>query len=59
MRADMKSMAVQKTVADAKSLARSIGVAGTPNFVVGDTLVPGADTDAVAALIDAELAKES
>ena len=59
MRADMKSMAVQKAVSESKSLARNIGIDGTPNFIVGTSQVPGADTDSVEALINAELAKLS
>lgn len=59
MRADMKSMGVQTTVSDSKSLARKLGISGTPNFLVGHEQVPSADTSAVEALIDAELAKLS
>ncbi|MDJ0922525.1 MAG: thioredoxin domain-containing protein [Henriciella sp.] len=57
MRADMSSIAVQKTVADSKSLARKIGVSGTPNFLIGTDIVPGADTAAVERLITAALAE--
>lgn len=57
MRADMKSMGVQKTVADSKSLARELGINGTPNFIVGDQMVNGADTAAVERLIEAALAE--
>lgn len=56
MRADMKSMAVQKAVADSKSLARTLGIEGTPNFIVGTLSVPGADTATVEKMIEAELA---
>ncbi|MEM9054625.1 MAG: thioredoxin domain-containing protein [Pseudomonadota bacterium] len=56
MRADMNSMDVQKQLADMKSLARTLDINGTPNFIVGTSQVPGADTNAVQALIDAELA---
>ena len=57
MRADMKSIEVQKTVADAKSLARTLGISGTPNFIVGTEQVSGADTQQVEALIEAALAE--
>jgi len=57
MRADMKSIDVQKAVADAKSLARSLGITGTPNFIVGNELVAGADTRSVEAMIEAALAE--
>lgn len=56
MRADMDSVDVQRQLAEMKSLARTLGINGTPNFVVGTSQVPGADENAVRALIDAELA---
>lgn len=56
MRADMKSVDVQKTVADSKSLARTLGISGTPNFVIGTELVPSADITQVEALIQTALA---
>lgn len=57
MRADMKSIDVQKTVADAKSLARTLNITGTPNFIVGSEMVSGADTQQVEAMIEAALAE--
>lgn len=57
MRADMKSIDVQKAVADAKSLARTLSISGTPNFIVGTELVSGADTRSVEAMIEAALAE--
>jgi protein-disulfide isomerase len=36
-----------------KELATNIGVQGTPAFIVGDTLIPGDDTDALRAAIAA------
>ena len=57
MRADMKSIDVQKTVADAKSLARSLNITGTPNFIVGTEMVSGADVQQVEAMIEAALAE--
>ena len=56
MRADMKSIDVQKTVADAKSLARTLNITGTPNFIVGSEMVSGADVQQVEAMIEAALA---
>lgn len=56
MRADMKSIAVQKAVADAKSLARSLNITGTPNFIIGNEMVSGADIERVETLIEAALA---
>ena len=56
MRADMKSIDVQRTVSDAKSLARTLGISGTPNFIIGTEQVSGADTRQVEALIESALA---
>lgn len=57
MRADMKSIDVQKTVADSKSLARTLGISGTPNFIVGTAQVSGADIQQVEVLIVEALAE--
>jgi len=51
MRADMQSVEIRKTVADTKSLARALGISGTPNFIIGTDIIPAADTDAVEASI--------
>ncbi len=59
MRADMQSVRLQKVVADNKSLARKIGVDGTPAFFVGEKHVPGADQNAVTAMIEAALEETS
>jgi protein-disulfide isomerase len=34
-----------------QQLAGDLGIQGTPAFIIGDTLVPGDDTDAVRAAI--------
>jgi len=57
MRADMQSMEAQSAVANAKALAQDIGVNGTPNFIIGDTMVPGADIARVEKLIEDALAE--
>ena len=57
MRADMKSIEVRKTVADAKSLARTLGITGTPAFVIGNEQVSGANIPQVEALIETALAE--
>ena len=57
MRADMKSIDVQKTVADSKSLARALGITGTPVFIVGNEQVSGANIPQVEALIESALAE--
>lgn len=59
MRADMKSIAVQTSVANSKSLARTLGITGTPNFIIGDKQVPGANMPMVEQMIAEELAKLS
>lgn len=59
MRADMKSLAIQKQVAESKSLARRIGISGTPNFIIGTKQFDGAYTDQIEDLIEAELEKLS
>jgi protein-disulfide isomerase len=40
-----------KQLADVRTLAESLGIEGTPAFIVGDTLVPGEDMDALNAAI--------
>lgn len=41
-------------LADVRKLAIGIGVDGTPAFIIGDTMVPGEDMDAVRAAIQAQ-----
>lgn len=55
-RAPLKDEAVAQLEA-VKDLATNIGVQGTPAFIVGDTLIPGDDTDALRAAITAESKK--
>ena len=51
--ADMESPEVQAEIAATYELARSLGIEGTPAFVVGDELIPGAvSQEQLAALID-------
>ena len=59
MREDMDSVNLKKVVADNKSLARKIGVDGTPAFFIGEAFVPGANQQMVNSLIEDELSKES
>lgn len=65
MRADMASNDVQFAVAKSKSLARQIGVTGTPNFLISADgraefdVVPGAAPIAVEALIKEALSEIS
>ena len=58
MREAMDSVDLRKVVADNKSLARKLGVDGTPAFFVGDTMVAGANQQKVSELIEAELSSE-
>ncbi|WP_340692967.1 DsbA family protein [Hyphomonas sp.] len=55
MRADMKSMEIQKQLSDMKDLGRTLGVGGTPGFFVGETHIEGADTAKLIAAIKAVL----
>lgn len=53
LEADMQSEAITAHIEETRGLAREIGVTGTPAFVVGDTLVPGAvGYDRLVALIE-------
>ena len=46
------SATVQQHIRDVKALAGEIGLEGTPAFIVGETLIPGADLDALKAAIN-------
>ena len=59
MREDMDSVRLKKVVADNKSLARKLGVDGTPAFFIGEAVVPGANQEMVFRLIENELSKDS
>ncbi|WP_425092288.1 DsbA family protein [Tropicimonas sp. S265A] len=41
LRTDMESAAVSEHIETSMSLAQSLGITGTPSFVVGDTILPG------------------
>ena len=45
------STAITKQIADSHALAQKLGIEGTPAFVIGDTLIPGADMPALRAAI--------
>ena len=51
MRADMKSMDIQRKLADSKQLARTLGVEATPSFFIGNEFIEGANRDRVNELI--------
>ncbi|MCY4397575.1 MAG: DsbA family protein, partial [Rhodospirillaceae bacterium] len=42
LRSDMEDPAIEAYLDETISLARTLGIRGTPAFVIGDTLVPGA-----------------
>jgi protein-disulfide isomerase len=44
--------AIQAQIADIRVLARNLGLEGTPAFVVGDYMIPGADIGAVKAALE-------
>jgi protein-disulfide isomerase len=46
-----ESPAIDKQLADARQLATALKIEGTPAFVVGDTLIPGADIQALRAAV--------
>jgi protein-disulfide isomerase len=47
-----ESQAVTQHIADTDVLARTLNLSGTPAFIVGDTLVPGADMNALKLAIE-------
>ncbi|KCZ46757.1 DsbA family protein [Hyphomonas pacifica] len=55
MRADMRSMEIQKQLSDMKQLGRTLGVDGTPGFFMGDNYIEGANTPRIIELIEGEL----
>ncbi|HJV41857.1 DsbA family protein [Caulobacter sp.] len=47
-----ESQAVTQHLADTEALAKTLALQGTPAFIVGDTLIPGADINALKLAID-------
>lgn len=47
-----ESQAVTQHLADTEALAKTLQLSGTPAFIVGDTLVPGADMNALKLAIE-------
>src|SRR5262249_2845573 len=43
--------AIQRQILDTRTLATALHIEGTPAFIIGDTMVPGADLTAVRAAI--------
>ena len=46
LRADMKDTTIEVYLNETKQLATALGIRGTPAFVIGDTLIPGAIDEA-------------
>jgi protein-disulfide isomerase len=42
LKKDMASAAVQKEIDDTRALAKKLGIQGTPYFLIGDKIIPGA-----------------
>ncbi len=59
MRKDMNGDDVRQELSRNAAMAKSIGVNGTPAFLINGTLVSGADMERVQSLVDAGLAKDS
>ena len=53
LKRDMEDPAIEKVIADNRGLAERIGIRGTPAFIIGDQLAPGAvDTGSLKTMID-------
>lgn len=61
LRADMKvnAKAFNALIKENMSLARSLGIDGTPAFITGNTFITGADTKKLQSLLDAAIAEDS
>ncbi len=46
-RKDAQHPLIEKQISDARALAEQLKIDGTPTFIVGDTMVPGADMSAL------------
>lgn len=58
VRREQTSAARQQYLKDVQGIASGLAIDGTPAFIVGDTLIPGADPEALKAAIAAELRKK-
>ena len=57
-RREQTSAARQKYLKEVHGIANGLAIDGTPAFIIGDTLIPGADPEALKAAIAAELRKK-
>lgn len=55
MRETMEGEAITEQLDEIRALGREIGVRGTPFFIIGDTVVPGADMEALERTLNAAL----
>ncbi|MEO8113692.1 MAG: DsbA family protein [Phenylobacterium sp.] len=51
LRRESEQPAIARQIADVRQLAQALKIEGTPAFIVGDTLIPGADMAALRAAI--------
>jgi len=58
VRREQTSAARQKYLRDVHAIAGGMGLEGTPAFIIGDTLIPGADPEGVKSAIAAELRRK-
>lgn len=58
VRREQASAARKQYLRDVHGIAGGLGIEGTPAFIVGDTLIPGADPEALKTAIAAELRKK-
>jgi protein-disulfide isomerase len=56
MRAAMEDEAITAHIEDERLLARQVGINGTPFFIVGDEIIPGADVAGLQRALDQALA---
>lgn len=59
MRSDMQSPEINDMLAEYSAMAQSVGISGTPAFIINGTMVSGADMERVDALVQAGLEKAS
>lgn len=56
MRAEMNATDIAAQLDDVRALARALNITGTPFFIVGDQVIPGADMGGLQRALDAALA---
>jgi len=59
MREDMKAPEINGMLAQYSAMANSVGISGTPAFLINGTMVSGADMDRVNSLVEAGLEEAS